>query len=135
MMETIEEKANTAFERSDSYYFLGDPITWSYKHEWLWVEISRASGFENEKDALLMMWLGGLHDPKDLKAIKYKHRKDPHIVIDEFEDYCEQFRINGNEVHEAINCANQILTDIDASTNEIEPNAESDKGAAKPPKK
>tara|TARA_R100000734_G_scaffold19140_1_gene18483 strand:+ start:4109 stop:4516 length:408 start_codon:yes stop_codon:yes gene_type:complete len=135
MIETIEQKANTAFERSENYQFLGEPITWSYRHEWLWVEISRASGFQNEKDALLMMWLGGLQDPKDLKAIKYKHRKDPHEVIDEFEDYCEQFRINGNEVEEAITVCQEILTDIDASTNEIEPNTDVEKEAAKPPKK
>ena len=82
-----------------------------------------------------MMWLGGLHDPKDLKAIKYKHRKDPHTVIDEFEDYCEQFRINGNEVEEAITVCQEILTDIDASTNEIEPNSDVEKEAAKSPKK
>ncbi len=135
MIETIEDKANTAFERSDNYYFLGEPISWSYKHEWLWVEISRGAGFENEKDALLMMWLGGLNEANELKAIKHKHRKEPDSVIDEFEEYCEQFRINGTEVTEAINCANQILTDIDSSNNEIEPTPKAEKGAAKPPKK
>ncbi len=133
--ETASTKAATAFERSDSYQFLGEPISWSYKHEWLWVELSRKAGLENEKDALLMMWLGGLTEPEDLKRIKGKARKDMDAVIDEFDEYSEQFRINGPEVTEAIHCANEILADIDASNNEIEPTPEAERGAAKPPKK
>ena len=60
---------------------------------------------------------------------------DIQMDIDEFEDYCEQFRINGNEVEEAITVCQEILTDIDASTNEIEPNTDVEKEAAKSPKK
>ena len=135
MIETIEDKANTAFERSDNYHFLGEPISWSYRHEWLWVEISRGANFENEKDALLMMWLGGLNDLKDLKAIKYKHRKDPDAVIEEFEEYSEQFRINSKEVVEAVEVCHDILNDIDASSNQIDNSVDGDKGASKPPKK
>ena len=133
--ETASTKAGTAFERSDSYQFLGEPISWSYKHEWLWLEISRKAGLENEKDALLMMWLGGLTEPEDIKKIRNQCRKEINTVIDEVDEYCEQFRINGPEVTEAIQRANEILMDIDASNNEIEPTPEAEKGAAKPPKK
>ena len=82
-----------------------------------------------------MMWLGGLNDLKDLKAIKYKHRKDPDAVIEEFEEYSEQFRINSKEVVEAVEVCHEILNDIDASSNQIDNSVDGDKGASKSPKK
>tara|TARA_R110000824_G_scaffold103964_2_gene246811 strand:- start:6607 stop:7080 length:474 start_codon:yes stop_codon:yes gene_type:complete len=128
-----EEAAGLAYERCETYAWQGQNINWSRGHNWLWLSIIRKADFEIEQDALAVVWVGRM-DADEIKKCRRELRKDPTAVIEEVDEFINRYDVQGPELGDAIEIANQIFIDRNASANDIkaEPGEE---GATDAPKK
>lgn len=131
--EAAEEAANLAYERSETYSWQGQPVNWSRGHNWLWLSIIRKADFEIEQDALAVVWVGRM-DADELKQCRRDLRKDADAVIEEVDDFINGFDVQGPEVGDAIEIANEIFIDRNASANDIKADP-GEEGATDSPKK
>lgn len=112
------EMAEIAFQRSSSYTFQGEPVTWSQAHNWMWLKISRYGDMTEEEDALAAMWLGGIDEIETLKNIEAAWRNDRDNVFSELRDYLENFHHDADDTLQARELLHgQIIPDLKASHN------------------
>ena len=111
-----EEAAGLAYERCETYAWQGQNINWSRGHNWLWLSIIRKADFEIEQDALAVVWVGRM-DADEIKKCRRELRKDPTAVIEEVDEFINRYDVQGPELGDAIEIANQIF--IDRTPHEI----------------
>ncbi len=113
--------AERAFQRSDTYSFQGEPITWSERHNWLWLSIARESNWTEEQDALAAMWIGGVQEIDTLKDLESVWRRKPDLVFDQLGEFFDNFFNESDDVQEALGTLhNEILPDLRATHNVLD---------------
>ena len=125
---TAFAEASNAFDSAGAYSWCGHALTWAERHNWLWISVIRRANYEPEQNALAMMWIG---TREDIKAAERRWRRDPEDIYGELSDFMAQFMDTDPEVAEALEVAEKISADIEASTDEPEGAGRDAEGAPK----